>query len=388
MYYFDNSATTRVDERVLEAMLPYLKNEFGNAGSIHSMGQVAQDALDSSRNSIARHLNCASDEIYFTSGATESNNLVLRGVAELFLAQKKPIHIITSAVEHPSVARVCQDLAKHEMIEVDYCPVDEHGIVKIDKLEKLIKENTVLVSIMYANNEVGSVQPIREIATLLRKYKQYRDLPLYFHTDAVQAMNYLSVDVKKLGVDALTFSGHKIYSLKGIGGLFLSKEVKIKPLFSGGHQESGLRPGTENIPAIAGLAKAVDLIASERESNFKNALAIKQKIKSGLSEISDIKFNGDHETALPNIVNVSFKKAEGESLLMLLDMDGICVSTGSACSSGSLEPSAVLTAMGLPPEWSHGSIRISIGKFNTLEEAEKLIESLKNSVTKLRQMAP
>lgn len=389
--YFDNSATTPVDERVLAAMLPYFREDFGNPGSIHSFGQKALTAVDEARGKVASYLNCQAQEVIFTAGATESSNMAIQGVVNNLLKQKKPIHIITTKIEHPSVLNVFKELAKREGVEVSFINVDGDGVVKIDELARAIKPNTILVSVMYANNEVGSIQPIAEISEIIKKARVIRAkgaLPIYFHVDAVQAFNYLDCDVNKLGVDFLSFSGHKIYGPKGIGGLFIRAGVKIDPLIHGGHYEYGLRAGTLNVPGIVGLAEAVVLVGKEKLANIKKIQKIKSKLIRSLEKFEDFNFNGALETQLPNIINVSFYKAEGESILMMLDMDGIAISTGSACSSGSLEPSHVLIAMGIKPEWSHGSVRISLGKYNTEEEVVPFIKSLEKAVKRLRGMAP
>lgn len=389
--YFDNSATTRIDERVVEAMLPYLKDNFGNPHALHSIGQVALEAVEEARENIANFFNCDNQEIIFTSGATESNNIAIKGVVNELLINNKPIHIITSRIEHPAVLEVVKEVGKEKQVSFDIVDVDKDGIVRLDKIEKLIKPNTVLVSIMYANNEVGSIQPIEEIANLIKNEKEDRTnkaLPIYFHVDAVQAVNYLDCDVKKLGVDMLSFSGHKIYGPKGIGGLFVKGGIKLKPIIQGGHQEFNIRPGTLNVPSIVGLAKAIEFIAQEKNKTVQKVQKIKDSLIKEIKTIEDVQFNGNYDKQLPNIINVSFKKAEGESILMMLDMEGIAISTGSACSSGSLEPSHVLTAMGISPEWAHGSLRISLGKFNSEIEVKVFIKAIKLVIKKLRQMAP
>ncbi len=390
--YFDNSATTKIDPRVFDAMLPYLQDKFGNAGSVHSFGQSALSAVDEARDRVADFLGCEAQEIIFTSGATESNNLAIRGLVEKLGKQGQKVHIITSKIEHPAVLEVFKYLEKNNQVETDYIDVDENGVIKIDQLEKKIKANTILVSIMYANNEVGSVQPIEEIGEIIRAKRDKQDrenkksLPLYFHVDAVQAMNYLDCNVDKLCVDLLSLSGHKIYGPKGIGALYVRRGVKIDPIIFGGHQEYNLRPGTHNVAGIVGLGAAMGLINQKKQ--IEKVKQVKQKIVEGLDKIKDIRFNGNPENQLPNIINVSFKNAEGESILMMLDMAGIAVSTGSACSSGSLEPSHVLSAMGIKPEWSHGSIRVSLGRFNSLGDVAPFIKEITRTVEKLRQMAP
>ncbi len=389
--YFDNSATTKVDPKVFETMVPYLQDEFGNSGSIHSYGQIAQSAVDEARDKIASFLGCEAQEIIFTSGATESNNLAIQGVVKYFIKQNKKIHIITSKIEHPAVLEVFQDLAKNQLIEVDYIKVDEYGVIDLVELEKRIKNNTVLVSVMYANNEVGSIQPLIQIKKLIeieRSRREKKSLPLYFHTDAVQAVNYLDCWVNNLGVDFLSLSGHKIYAPKGIGVLYVRAGVKLAPITFGGHQEYNLRPGTLNIPAIVALGKAIELVEITKNQENKKLKILKDKLIKEISKIDNIRFNGDEKNQLPNLINVSFLKAEGESILMMLDLDGIAISTGSACSSGSLEPSHVLTAMGRKPEWSHGSIRISLGRFNNETEIAPFVKVLTTTIKKLREMAP
>lgn len=390
--YLDNSASTQVDPRVLEAMLPFFGDSYGNPSSSHTLGQLSMAAVDEARAKIADYLNCVPQEIIFTSGATESNNLAIMGVVNNLSLTHNKVHIITSKIEHPAVLEVFRYYEKKQNgVEVSYIDVDEFGVVKLDQIEKAIKDNTVLISVMYANNEVGSIQPIKEIRALIDAEKQKRgekDLPIYLHVDAVQAFNYLSTAIPYIGADLMSFSGHKIYGPKGIGALFVKKGIKLAPITHGGHHEYSIRPGTLNVPGIVGLGKAVSLIAEDREKNFQKVKKIKLKLLAELEKIDNIKLNGDGETQLPNIINISFLNAEGESIMMLLDMQGIYVSTGSACSSGSLEPSHVLTAMGNPPEWSHGSIRISLGQNNNEVEVPVIAKALKEAVEKLRQMAP
>ena len=389
--YFDNSATTKIDPRVLEKMMPYLTEVFGNPGSIHSAGQAALSAVDEARAKVADFFQCASAEVIFTSGATESNNLAIQGVVDFFVGQGKKIHIITSAIEHPSVLEVFKELQKMKKAEVDFIEVDQFGVLKMDQLGKKIKANTVLISLMYANNEVGSIQPIvavRDVILAEREKRGAKALPLYFHVDAVQSVNYLPCDVNGFGVDFMTISGHKIYAPKGVGALYLRKGVKVKPQGFGGHYEYGLRPGTLNVAGIVALGAAVDLIMQHGKTDIQKLKTIKEKLINEIDKVEDARFNGQIETQLPNIINVSFLNAEGESLLMMLDLEGIAISTGSACSSGSLEPSHVLTAMGIKPEWSHGSVRISLGRFNTSHEVAPFVGALRAAVDKLRKMAP
>ena len=389
--YFDNSATTKVDDQVIEAMLPFMQETYGNANALHSFGQIALEAVEESREKISKFFNCDNQEIIFTSGATESNNIAIQGVANELLKKDKDIHIITSRIEHPAVLEVVKKLGKNKKVSFDLVDVDKDGIVRLDKLKSLIKDNTVMVSIMYANNEVGTIQPIKEISEMLKESlagRSNKDFPLLLHVDAVQAINYLDCNVVELGIDLLSFSGHKIYGPKGIGGLYVKGGIKINNIIQGGHQEFNIRPGTLNVPGIVGLGKAIELIAQNRNKDFQKIKKIKDKLTAEIEKIEDTRFNGDYERQLPNILNISFKKAEGESLLMMLDMAGISISTGSACSSGSLEPSHVLTAMGVSPEWAHGSLRISLGRFNSESEIPSFVASLIATVEKLRKMAP
>jgi cysteine desulfurase len=387
--YFDNAATTAVDKRVLDAMLPYFTERFGNTSSIHSFGQDAQQAVDEARLMIANHLQADSREVIFTSGATESNNIAIWGVFNKY-AKDKTLHFITSKIEHPSVLEVFKKIKKlgHDVTFLD---VNEIGNISIEQLKQAVTDHTVLISVMYANNEVGAVQPVAEIGKLVKQVRAQRSkesLPLFFHTDAVQAMNYLEVNVEEIGCDFLTFSGHKIYAPKGVGVLYVRRGVNVDSLVNGGHHEYNLRPGTLNTPAIVGLGKAVELIKAEKEDNLSKVKSLKEKLFAGLREIPDARFNGLSETQLPNLLHVSLLKAEGESILMMLDIEGIAVSTGSACSSGALEPSHVLTAIGVPVEWTHGSVRISLGKNNTEEEVVEFLRVFKPIVERLRQMAP
>jgi len=390
--YFDNAATTQVDPKVLQAMLPYYNENFGNPSSLHSFGQTAQSAVDEARDKIAGYLKCKIQEVIFTSGATESNNLVIQGVVKYFVQQNKKVHIITTKIEHPSVLEVFKNLEKQKIAEVTYLDVDKTGFISLEKLKKAIQGHTVLISIMYANNEMGAIQPITQIGEIVKNVRAQRDaksLPLYFHVDAVQALNYLDCTVDTLGVDALSASGHKIHGPKGIGFLYLRAGVKLASVNFGGHHEYNLRPGTLNVPAIVGLGKAVELVSHGQNENVIKIKKIKTALTKELSRFENIRFNGpENGDQLPNIINVSFLRAEGESILMMLDLEGIAISTGSACSSGSLEPSPILTAMGIKPEWSHGSIRISLSKFNSLVEVKTFISVLETVITKLRKMAP
>ena len=386
--YLDHAATTPTDKKVLDEMMPYFSQKFGNPSSIHQFGQEALEAVDKARQQVADFLGCSSSEIIFTSGATESNNMTIKGVIKASNVENP--HIITSAIEHHCVLNSCKE-AEKEKIEVVYLGVDKNGIIDLEDIEKAIKENTILISIMYANNEVGTIEPIAEIGKLLKKVNLEREenkLPkIYFHTDAVQAINYLDCDVDNLGVDLLSLSGHKIYGPKGVGALYVRQGTKIKAIQDGGEQENNLRAGTHNVPGIVGLGKAISLI-SENRSRIKEIKKLRDYfIGEVLKNITDARLNGSKEFRLPHNVNFSFKGIEGESLLIMLDQDGIAVSTGSACSSASLEPSHVLTAMKIPPEIAHASIRFTLGKDTTKEDIDYTLKVLKEKIKKLREIS-
>ena len=397
--YLDHAATTPTDKKVLDEMMPYFSQKFGNPSSIHQFGQEALEAVDKARQQVADFLGCSSSEIIFTSGATESNNMTIKGVIKASNVENP--HIITSAIEHPCILNSCKE-AEKEGSEVAYLGVDKDGIIDLEDIEKAIKENTILISIMYANNEVGTIEPIAEIGKLLKKINSEREenkLPkIYFHTDAVQAINYLDCNIDNLGVDLLSLSGHKIYGPKGVGVLYVRQGTKIKSIQHGGEQENNFRAGTHNVPGIVGLGKAISLIPVEtRQCLVSTTLRIK-KIKEieklrdyfideVLKNITDARLNGSKEFRLPHNVNFSFKGIEGESLLIMLDQDGIAVSTGSACSSASLEPSHVLTAMKIPPEIAHASIRFTLGKDTTKEDIDYTLKVLKEKIKKLRKIS-
>jgi cysteine desulfurase len=393
--YLDYAATTPVDKKVLKAMQPYFSKTFGNASSLHSFGQRARNAVEKARWQAAGFLHCSMEEIIFTGSATESDNLAILGVVKNF-KQKNPNqkpHIITTAIEHPAVLEACRRLAK-EGVEVTYLAVNQQGLIGLGALQEAIRPNTALISVMYVNNEIGVAQPIAEIGQLLRKYRaQNPTSSILFHTDAVQAVNYLDCDVQKIGVDLLTLSGHKIYGPKGVGILFVKKGVTLEPLFFGGGQERKLRPGTENVAGIVGLGAAVAAIkkrAPKQRIKINNNLeALRNKLVTGiLKSIPFCYLNGSKEQRLPNIANISFERVEGESILFALDQAGIAVSTGSACASGSLEPSHVLTAMDLPVERAHSSIRFSLGKYTSKEEISYVLKVLPKIIAKLRRLSP
>jgi len=396
--YFDHSATTPVDQKVLEAMLPYFSDFFGNASSVHSFGQEAMKAIDQARNEAAKFLNCAPEEIIFTSGATEADNLAIMGIVTSNKEQVTRIkpHVMTTLFEHPAVLEVVKHLEKIGVIEASYVKPDEFGLIHVEDIEKEIKENTVLISVMYVNNEIGIVQPIKEIGKMIQEIKKLRNkeiegnenkiCPLYFHTDAVQATLFCEMDVEKLGVDLLSISGHKIYGPKGVGILYVKKGTAVKPIQYGGHHEFGLRPGTLNTPLIFGMGKALELVKTRDNKELKN---LRDYLWSELQKnIPNIKLNGSLEKRAFNNLNFTVNGVEGEAMLLGLDLAGIAVSTGSACSSGSLEPSHVLMAIGLSHEKAHGSLRITLGYENTKEEVDEFIKTLKPLVEKFRNMAP
>ena len=378
--YLDHGATTPVDKEVVKAMLPYLTEKFGNASSIHSFGQEAKDALESSRERIAKKLGAKPNEIIFTSGGSESDNLAIKGVAHAY--RKKGNHIITSSIEHPAVLGTCKSLAE-EGFDITYLEVDKEGFVKPDDVERAITKKTILVSIMHANNEIGTIEPIEEIGKICKSKG------VLFHTDAVQSFTKVPIDVNKMNIDLLSISAHKIYGPKGVGALYIREGVKIKKMIDGGHHEFDMRAGTENIPGIVGFAKAVELT---NENQIKYMTNLRNKLIKGLLKIPDTILNGPDRKNLSrrlcNNVNISFKFVEGESILLRLDDKGIAVSTGSACSSRSLKPSHVLLAIGLPPQIAHSSIRFTLGRENTIQEINYTIKTTKEVVEELRKLSP
>lgn len=380
--YLDHAATTPMDQRVLKAMQPYFCDNFGNPSSLYKSGLKAQNALMAARQSIAKVLGCLPEELIFTAGGTESDNLAILGIARAWVhSGKKPGHIITSAIEHHAVLRACEYLEKYEGWKITKVPVDRDGLVDPTKVAKAITKDTVLVSIMYANNEIGTVQPIREINEVCKN--------IYFHTDACQAAGFLDLDVKKLGVDLMTINGSKIYGPKGVGVLYVKRGVVIEPLVYGGGQEWGLRSGTENVPGIVGLAKALELVQANR--NQENARLIKLRdflIKRILQTIPKSRLNGHPTKRLPNNINVTILDVEGEAMLLYLDEYGIEAATGSACDSSSLDPSHVIMALGLPYEFAHGSLRFTLGKSTTAKDINYVLKTLPKVVKLLRQVSP
>ncbi|MDZ7611225.1 MAG: cysteine desulfurase family protein [Candidatus Moranbacteria bacterium] len=394
--YLDHAATTPIDGQVANAMSPYLSHDFGNPSSVHSMGREAMSAVKSSRENIAGLLNSAPEEIIFTSGATEANNLVVFGLIRGLEKEKKgqKMHVITSTIEHPAILKCFQFLEAEGKVEVSYVPVNNKGIVESEVLKQNIQDNTVLISIMYVNNEAGSVQPIQQIGESVKNIKKTRAqqnnaFPLYFHTDAVQAANFFSCNVKELKVDMLSLSGHKIYGPKGMGVLFADKDVPLSPIQLGGGQENGRRAGTSNVPGIVGMSQALTLAAENKERNFKKIKENRDLLVNNIKQyIPDITFNGDLETTSPSHANITFHGVEGESVLLDLDFNGVAVSTGSACSSDNLRASHVLLAMGIAEEDAHGAIRFTLGKNNSEQEINKVTEILPGIIDRLRGIAP
>lgn len=385
--YLDNAATTPVAPEVLVAMKPYFLNKFGNASEIHQWGQEAKKAIDESRDKLAEFLGAQPKEIIFTSCATESINLAHKGLLE---GVKLP-HIVTSSVEHKAVLEVCGHLERLGWVQVTYLPVDKYGLIRIDDLKKAIRPETALVSVMYVNNEVGSVEPIVEIGKVLKKINYQRKInsqqTVYFHTDATQAIQYLDCRVDYLGVDLLSLTGHKFCAPKGIGGLFVRKGVPLVRQQDGGGQEYRLRAGTENVPYIVALGKATELLKN-KEQRTKNICKLRDKLIDGVLKIPGTKLTGHPTKRAPHIASFVIDGAEGEAMLMLLSDKGIAVSSGSACTSGILEPSHVLTAMGITPELAHGSLRFSLGRQTTGKEIDYVLQVMPKVVSRLRKMAP
>ncbi len=378
--YLDNNATTKTDEEVVKAMLPYLLENYGNPSSIYKIGRENKKAVEDAREKVAKILNCDTKEIFFTSGGSESDNTAIRGIAYFY--KNKGNHIITSKIEHPAVLETCKQLEK-EGFEVSYIGVDENGILDLEELKEAIKPTTILITIMFANNEIGTLQPIEEIGKIAKEHN------IIFHTDAVQAVGSVKIDVKKLKIDSLSLSAHKFYGPKGIGVLYVRKGIQFNKFIEGGHQEKNKRAGTENVAGIVGLAKAMELAYRDLEEHNRKIKELRDYYVEQVKEkIPYCKINGDKEKRLPGNSNISFRFIEGESLLLNLDLKGICASSGSACTSGSLDPSHVLLAIGLPHEIAHGSLRVSIGKYNTKEEIEYVVENLIEIVGRLREMSP
>lgn len=383
--YLDNSATTPVDRAVVETMLPFLFEKYGNASSIHFFGQEARAAVDRARHQAADIINARPNEIVFTSGGTEANNLAIRGLLEA--NEKYGKHIITSQIEHSAVKEVCADLEKRGY-EVTYLPVYEDGIVKIEDVKSAVREDTSLISVMTANNEIGTIQPVEEIGKFVRELKE-TGKKIWFHTDAVQAIGKIPTDVEEIGCDLLSMSAHKIYAPKGVGALYARRGVRLRKQNIGGHQERERRGGTESVPLIVAFGKACEIAKENLAETAIDLERLRDKFEDGVAEkISGAVFNGNREKRLPHISNISFRQIEGEGLLINLDMQGVAVSTGSACSSGSLEPSPVIRALGRGDELARGAIRFSFGKENSEKDVEQVLEILPKAVENLRKLSP
>ncbi|MGB6130071.1 MAG: cysteine desulfurase family protein [Psychrilyobacter sp.] len=378
--YLDNNATTKTDEKVLEAMLPYFCEVYGNAHSMHSFGQKSGKALDLARETISDILKIEKTELIFTGTGVESNNLAIRGIARAY--KRRGNHIITSAIEHPGAKNTCQDLER-EGFEVSYIPVDKNGVVIVEELKKAIRKETILVTLMHANNETGVVQPIEEISKITRANK------IVFHTDAVQTVGKIPVYPKELGVDLMSFSGHKFNGPKGTAGLFVKNGIRLGKVITGGGQERKIRPGTTNLAGVVGMAKALELATANMEEKIKKEEELRSFFETEMViRIPEIKINGKEAVRLPGTSSISFKHLEGESILLGLDYKGIAVSSGSACSSDDLQASHVLLAMGIEVVDAHGTIRFSLGKFNTHEDIEYVIEEAPKVIEKLRMISP
>ncbi|QDR80835.1 cysteine desulfurase NifS [Sporomusa termitida] len=378
--YFDHSATTPVNREVAESMLEYMTEKYGNPSSVHSFGRETRKAVEEAREKVAALINAAPNEIIFTSGGTEGDNLAIKGVA--YGNRKKGNHIITTAIEHHAVLHTCEYLEK-QGFTVTYLPVDEHAMISMDDLRNAITDKTILISIMFANNEVGTIQPVKEIGQLAK------EKGIYFHTDAVQAVGNCPIDVKELNIDLLTMSGHKFHASKGVGALYVRRGVKVEEIQHGGGHERNMRAGTENVPGIVGLGKAAEIARRDMDEKVVFIKGLRDKIIAGITEkIPHIRLNGHPEMRMPGNVNFSFLYIEGESLLLNLDLKGIAASSGSACTSGSLDPSHVLLSMGLSHEVAHGSLRVSLGRGNTEEEVDFFLAVLPEIVERLRSMSP
>lgn len=378
--YFDNAATTPVRKEVYDEILPYFMQYYGNASSVYTIARESKKALEKARQQVAKALNADTEEIYFTAGGSESDNFALKGVAEAM--QKKGKHIITTQIEHHAILHTCEYL-QQKGFEITYLPVDEYGKIHLEDLKNAIREDTILISVMFANNEIGTIQPIKQIGEIAKQKG------IYFHTDAVQAVGHVKIDVKEMNIDLLSLSGHKLCAPKGIGAIYIKKGVEIEPFVHGGAQEKKRRAGTENIAGIVGLGKAIELASEEIEQNTKKLIYLRDKLINGILEnIPYSKLNGHPTDRLPGNCNISFDFIEGESMLLLLDSKGIAASSGSACTSGSLDPSHVLLAIGLPHEKAHGSLRMTLEQYNTEQEVDTVLKELPAIVSKLRDMSP
>ena len=376
MRYFDHAATTRVKKEVLDKMFPYFVEQYGNPSSLYKLGRIARVGVEEARKNVANLINCDRNEIIFTSGGTESDNTALKGI--MHLEKNKGKHMITTKIEHPAILHTCERL-EEEGYQITYLNVNKEGIIELEELNNAIRKDTVLLSIMFANNEIGSIQPIERIGEIANKRG------IIFHTDAVQACGNVEIDVKKMKIDMLSLSGHKIGAPKGIGALYVNKSIEFKKFIDGGHQERDKRAGTENVPGMIGLGEACKIAKENMEEHIKNLTELRNDYISRIkNEIVDIQINGSMEKRLPGNSNISFKGVNGNELLMKLDERGICASAGSACSSGSGSPSHVLTAIGLPSEYAEGTLRVTLGEDNTKEDINYLVESLTEIIKEIR----
>jgi cysteine desulfurase len=378
--YLDNAATTQLDKEVFEEMQPYFIEYYGNPSSVYSIASESKKAVNKARERVAKTIGALDREIYFTNGGTESDNWAIKGIAEAYADKGK--HIITSKIEHHAVLHTCEYLEK-QGYEITYLNVDEDGLISLEELEKSIRKDTILISIMFANNEIGTIEPIKEIGEIAKKHD------VIFHTDAVQAFGHVSIDVNELNIDLLSASGHKVNGPKGVGFLYVRKSVKLKAYIHGGAQERQRRAGTENVPGIVGLGAAAELANDQLERRTKHLIELRDYLIEEIEKNVDyIRLNGHRTKRLPNNVNFCFRFIEGESLLISLDMEGICASSGSACTSGSLDPSHVLLAIGLPHEIAHGSLRLTLSHTSTKKQLDFVVEQLKDIVSRLRNMSP
>ena len=381
LIYLDNAATTKTAPEVVDAMIPYFTEHYGNPSSVYSFASGNKEVVSRQREIIAQALGAQANEIYFTAGGSESDNWALKATAEAY--EKKGKHIITTKIEHHAILHTCEYLEKQRGFEITYLDVDENGVVKLDELKKAIRPDTILISVMFANNEIGTIQPIREIGEIAQEHK------ILFHTDAVQAFGQIPIDVDACHIDMLSASGHKLNGPKGIGFLYIRKGVKIRSFVHGGAQERKRRAGTENVPGIVGMGAAVERAMLTMETRTAKERKLRDYLIERIeTEIPYCRLNGDRTNRLPNNVNFSFRFIEGESLLIMLDMKGICASSGSACTSGSLDPSHVLLAIGLPHEIAHGSLRMTLGEETTREDLDYTVDTLKEIVANLRSMSP
>ena len=378
--YLDYAATTYVKPEVLEEMLPYFTQKFGNPSSFYSISRENRMAIDKARAQVAKALNCDVNEVYFTGGGSEADNWAIKGIASAH--KNKGNHIITTKIEHHAVLHTCQYLEKHGF-EVTYLDVDDKGLVNLEELKNAITDKTILVSIRFANNEIGTIEPIKQIGEICRERK------IFFHTDAVQAVGNVAIDVKDMNIDLLSLAGHKIYGPKGVGVLYIRKGIKIDNLIHGGSQERNRRAGTENIPGVVGLGKAIELATDNLEEHRNKMIALRDRLIEGLLKVPYTRLNGaEGDKRLPGNVNVCFEFVEGESILLSLDFKGICASSGSACTSGSLDPSHVLLAIGLPHEIAHGSLRLTLGEGSKEEDVDYILEVIPPIIERLRNMSP